>query len=120
MKRRNFIYLTISSVGAIMVPSCKNRTVTAFSRPLFLSTVCDSQTLKHIGTSYRTKTPAEAEEGRLIELLSTGLPQGADQDRQLDSLAKRDYAAGRTVIIDGWVLSLTEARQCAVFSLQKQ
>jgi hypothetical protein len=120
MKRRNFIYLTISSVGALMTPSCKNRTATAFSRPLFLSTVCDGQTLKHIGTSYRTKTPAEAEEGRLIELLSTGLPQGADQARQLDGLAKQDYAAGRTVIIDGWVLSLTEARQCAVFSLQKQ
>jgi hypothetical protein len=119
MKRRKFIYLSIAGAGAIMVPSCKNRTAAAFSRPLFLSTVCDGQTLKHIGTSYRTKTPAEADKGQLIELLSTGLLQDADQGRQLDSLARQDYAAGRTVIIDGWVLSLTEARQCAVFSLQK-
>ena len=119
MKRRNFIYLTIAGAGAIMVPSCKYRSATAFSRPLFLSTICDGQTLRHIGTGYRTKTPAEAEEGRLIELLTTGLPQGTDQVRQLDSLARQDYAADRTVTIDGWVLSLTEARQCALFSLQK-
>jgi hypothetical protein len=119
MKRRNFICLTIAGVGAIMAPSCKHNTPTAFSHPLFLSTVCDGQTLKHIGTSYRTKTPAEAEEGRLIELLTTGLPRGTDQVRQLDSLARQDYAADRTVTIDGWVLSLTEARQCALLSLQK-
>jgi hypothetical protein len=118
MKRRNFIYLTITGAGAIMVPSCKNRSATAFSRPLFLSTVCDSQILKHIGANYRTKTPAEAEEGRLIELLTSGLPQGTDRAQQLDSLVRQDYAAGRTVTIDGWVLSVTEARQCAVFSLQ--
>jgi len=119
MKRRNFIYLSIAGAGAMMAPSCKHNTPTAFSRPLFLSTVTDGQTLKHIGNSYRTKTPAEAKEGRLIELLTTGLPQGAhEQARQLDSLVKQDYAAGRTVIIDGWVLSLTEARQCAVFSMQ--
>ncbi len=119
MKRRNFIYLTIAGAGAIMVPSCKNRSATAYSRPLFLSTVCDGQTLKHIGTGYRTKTPAEAQEDRLIELLSTGLPQGTDRAQQLDNQVKQDYAAGRTVIIDGWVLSVTEARQCALFSLQK-
>ena len=119
MKRRNFIYLTIAGAGAMMVPSCKNRSATAFSRPLFLSTVCDGQTLKHIGTTYRTKTPAEAEEDRLLELLTTGLPQGTDQAQQLDSLVRQDYAADRTVTIDGWVLSRTEARQCALFSLQK-
>ncbi len=121
MKRRNFIYLTITGVGAMMVPSCKNRSATAYSRPLFLSTVCDGQTLKHIGTSYRTKTPAEAQGGRGIGSYSPLACRRSfhDQVQQIDSQVKQDYAAGRTVIVDGWVLSLTEARQCALFSLQK-
>jgi len=28
-----------------------------------------------------------------------------------------DFARGRTVMLNGWVLSVTEARQCALFSL---
>jgi hypothetical protein len=30
---------------------------------------------------------------------------------------RRDFVDGRTVEIDGWLLSLTEARQSALFSL---
>ncbi len=30
---------------------------------------------------------------------------------------RRDFASGRTVSIDGWVLSLTEARLCAIAAL---
>ena len=30
---------------------------------------------------------------------------------------RNDFAAGRIVLVDGWVLSATEARQCALFSL---
>jgi hypothetical protein len=32
-------------------------------------------------------------------------------------LIQRDFAEGRTVLLDGWVLSVTEARQCALYSL---
>jgi len=34
-----------------------------------------------------------------------------------DAQIRGDFAAGRTVVIDGWVLSVTEARQAALFSL---
>ena len=30
---------------------------------------------------------------------------------------RRDFAEGRTVEVQGWVLSVTEARQCALYSL---
>jgi hypothetical protein len=36
----------------------------------------------------------------------------------VDTAVQRDFAAGRTVMLDGWVLAVTEARQCALFSLQ--
>jgi hypothetical protein len=32
-------------------------------------------------------------------------------------LVRSDFAEGRTVVVHGWVLSVTEARQCALFSL---
>src|SRR5690606_29257250 len=32
---------------------------------------------------------------------------------------RRDFAAGRTVTVDGWVLSLTEARLCAIAALAR-
>jgi hypothetical protein len=35
----------------------------------------------------------------------------------VSDLVRDDFAGGRTIVIDGWVLSVTEARQCALFSL---
>ena len=37
--------------------------------------------------------------------------------RSIAQQVRDDFAAGRTVVVDGWVLSATEARQCALFSL---
>jgi hypothetical protein len=37
--------------------------------------------------------------------------------RSIDRQVTDDFAAGRTAVVDGWVLSVTEARQCALFSL---
>jgi hypothetical protein len=36
---------------------------------------------------------------------------------QIDHKIKQDFEAGRTVVIKGWVLSQTEALQCALFHL---
>jgi hypothetical protein len=35
----------------------------------------------------------------------------------IDDQIRDDFTAGRTVVVDGWVLSVTEARQAALFSL---
>jgi hypothetical protein len=39
--------------------------------------------------------------------------------RQLDAAVRDDYTAGRVLTLRGWVLSLTEARQCALYSLSQ-
>ena len=36
----------------------------------------------------------------------------------LNQKIQQDFEAGRTVVVNGWVLSQTEARQCALFSSQ--
>ena len=116
MKRRSFILLTIAGGIATVTPSCKSRRVSsALTQPFFLSTICDLQTLRQIGAKYRATTPAEAREDVLTKLLTTG----GDQPEQLIGKVKDDFIAGRTVTVDGWVLAITEARQCALYSFQK-
>jgi len=34
----------------------------------------------------------------------------------IDDRIRDDFGAGRTVVVDGWLLSVTEARQCALYS----
>jgi len=34
----------------------------------------------------------------------------------LEESIKNDFETGNTVIVDGWILSRTEARQCALLS----
>ena len=118
MKRRNFILLTMAGATSWIAPACKSQKTPDLSRPLFLSTICDLPTLRHIGKTYRTTTPAEAEEQKLINLLDTDGSQTSDPAHQLDAKARQDYASGKIVTIDGWIISITEARQCALYSLQ--
>jgi hypothetical protein len=44
------------------------------------------------------------------------LPDSRIRD-QLDQLVLADFARGDTVLLDGWLLARTEARQCALCSL---
>ena len=37
--------------------------------------------------------------------------------RSIEEQIRDDFAAGRTVVVNGWVLAETEARQCALYSL---
>jgi hypothetical protein len=116
VKRRSFILLTIAGGLATVTPCCKpRRTLDALTQPFFLSTICDLQTLRQIGTKYRATTPAEAREDVLTQLLTTD----GDQTQQLIHKVNDDFATGRTVTVDGWVLAVTEARQCALYSFQK-
>jgi large subunit ribosomal protein L4 len=50
-------------------------------------------------------------------LSDTSRPKIPGFHASVDDKIRDDFAAGRTVLIDGWVLSLTEARQSALFSL---
>ena len=62
------------------------------------------ESVRDIGRRYRAMIPTAS-------LLAAGWWRAS-----ADSIAD-DFAAGRTVMIDGWLLSMTEARQCAVYSL---
>ena len=99
-------------MGAItMTTGCGHRPdprTTALETPDFLSHICDAPTIRQLGSVYRAQTPTEASRETLIRLLRPGVTA---------QTIKMDYANGDIVTLKGWVLSRTEARQCALFSL---
>jgi len=67
--------------------------------------------IEAVGEAYLTAVPAERDEAVLRATLGPAV--GTDPAAALARLAPviaEDFAAGRTVVLDGWVLSLTEAR----------
>lgn len=77
------------------------------------------QAVIRIGRRYRTDHPDEDDRDVLLERL--GVTAGATGSLRLlsslDAQVAEDYASGRTVQVDGWVLSSTEGRAAALVSL---
>jgi len=130
MKRRTFVLLSLYSGAAISLPSLGCSTGSAVAgkpwiQPQLLSHICDAKTLQEIGTAYRNKVSAESKEENLLNLLLTDksnkiLPITSDDiliNSLLEQKIQKDFETDKTVIVKGWVLSETEARQCALFSL---
>ncbi|HWB28636.1 MAG TPA: hypothetical protein VG738_24350 [Chitinophagaceae bacterium] len=129
MERRRFIKLSALSAGAFTIPfivSCNNKAFNpAMAQPLFLSGIFDAKTMKTTGEAYAKQYPAEDSRNKLIDLLSenSGISQATDAATVHSYYAKKttaDFEALKTVIVNGWVLAVTEARQCALFSLTQK
>lgn len=124
MTRRKFLYF--SSI-LLFIP-VTNFTWKYFeSRPLLypetLCNLCDPIEIEKIGKKYLSKTPAERTKQRLAQLLLTDA-RGNDYSeankieikKMIKQKIKDDFASFHTVTIDGWIISITEARQCALLS----
>src|SRR3954463_5378237 len=127
MKRRDFIQLSAFAGAAISFPSlqsCSTGNEHAMSQPVFLSRLFDENTIRDAGKAYLQKTPSEKDDDKLVQLLAdnSSIAKSSDEkaiQRYLDEKIKRDFETGKTVLVKGWVLAVTEARQCALFSLIK-
>ena len=128
MKRRDFIQLSAFAAAAISLPllhSCSSPVGEhAMSQPVFLSRLFDESKIMEAGKAYLQKTPAENDDDKLIQLLAdnSSIAESSDEKaihQYLDEKIKRDFETGKTVLVKGWVLAVTEARQCALYSLMK-
>ena len=124
MKRRQFIrYSTATALGALIVaPIGTNNALQAdldllLASPDLLHFLGDEQYIHAIGKKYRVMYVDEDDEGILSTLLIEALdhPNFATKE-VLRQQISTDFATGQVVHINGWVLSLTEARQCALYS----
>ena len=126
MKRKDFLQLSAFTAAALSVPllhAC-NAPVSenAMAHPVFLSRLFDEETIRDVGKAYLQKTPAENDDTKLIQLLA-GNSAIADSSEEkaihqyLEEKIEQDFEKGNTIMVKGWVLAVTEARQCALFSL---
>jgi hypothetical protein len=79
-----------------------------------------------LGRRYLHGKPREADAATLVTLISSARgpalpPISATTDEalraDLDERIRHDFIIGNTVAVDGWLLSITEARLCALVSL---
>ena len=123
MKRRNFILIGTAGIAATALPAAfyflrKIEYDPKLADPQSISLIWDNQTIAAVGNHYRIQAPGEESERTLIKLLSAGNPDHRRADVEaIETQIIQDFEAGNTVIVDGWILSLTEARQCALFSI---
>jgi hypothetical protein len=131
MKRKTFLLTTTAATLAVIaIPviryyNKKSKLYNPLIMPDDLSRFCDEKTIREIGISYRGMVPAENEKKKLTELLLTDYDgkviTNSDKYKVIELLDKKilkefsDY--NKIQVIKGWIISTTEARQCALFSL---
>ncbi len=122
MKRRNFILLSAAGVTAMALPSLVLQSCAVeYDKSLALSQdltyIWDKETMITVGKEYQNKFPKENNEQKLAKLL---LKDISNEDGTLMTIEQKiitDYKMDNTVLLDGWILSETEGRQCALFSI---
>jgi hypothetical protein len=126
MDRRTFLQISAVGAVAISLPSvqCKPRPRDLLEFPGTLSSLCDEKTIRELGSAYLQKHPGENKTSTLEGLLLEGYTGKGTEDvdaisAMLDTKIHTDFKYSRTIILKGWVLSVTEARQCALYSLSK-
>ncbi len=127
MQRRKFIQFSAVGTTAILFTGtgCTNYHSSFYNildKPGQLSGICDLNTIRGIGMAYRLQTPTESGVDKLADVLSVdsaGNKISSSSDKLIiqnliSQKIKRDFETGNTVIVNGWVLAVTEARQCAL------
>ena len=129
MQRRSFIKFTLATTLALTYQGCgteKLKGNKAFYYPRLMMECADEGQLMAIGKAYFEKVVEERTEENLLAALyrddiNRNLASLTDTDLisgLLTARIKKDFENNRTIVLDGWVLSITEARQCALFSLR--
>ena len=123
MERRRFLGLIGGAAVAVVGVACgasPDVEQSALARPDLLDAL-GAERVRALGVHYRETTPAERDAASLQAVIRRSLPSSARLSGTGSSpqarLVHDDFDAGRTVVVDGWILSATEARQCALFSL---
>ncbi|RAW00342.1 hypothetical protein DQQ10_14915 [Pseudochryseolinea flava] len=88
-----------------------------------MSSCADEDSLMNIGKAYRAQYNNEQSEESLIDALTQNNmhllheSDGTKITHYLEQRIQNDFEKNEIVIVDGWILSRTEARQCALFSI---
>jgi hypothetical protein len=121
MKRRDFILFGAGLSITPLVSACRNdsKWLPLLSKPTTVTQFCDQAELLSIGQAYTQMHPVENDRIKLQDLILQDLRADTDQQllANLDKKKRQEFSTLNTVIVKGWVLSRTEARQCALYTL---
>jgi hypothetical protein len=130
MLRRNFIVLSTFAAAAVSLPLLKCTSADPeldkkLAIPETLSQLIDENSIKEIGKKYGSSNPNDYSANTLErelkkEIGGKSVTSGTSLNEiysLLDKNIQNDFESANTLVISGWVLSATEAKQCALFSL---
>lgn len=123
MERRAFLWTTSLSSISILISlnSCtnkKNDLKKILSFPITLSYFLDKETIIKIGESFIKYS--QINENHLSELLLKDIDKKNHSNSEsiinnLQQKIKNDFEFQRIIELEGWIISQTEAEQCALF-----
>ncbi len=129
MNRRRFLGVSAASALAGLVGSTRWASANAaidlqaLAQPDILSlqplaqpdllSLIGPEAVRKIGLRYRAVVPTENDVHTLYAAILAARPRPSS----IAGLVTQDFAIGRTIVLQGWVVSVTEARQSALFSL---
>ena len=120
LNRPRFLQLTTARLLASLTETaCASDDSSTEPAEPALVEMLGAERVRQIGTQYRAEVPQEITAAALAEAISSSRRRGFARRyrRSVEDQIRRDFAAGRIVVVGGWVLALTEARQCALYSL---
>jgi hypothetical protein len=122
LDRRRFLQIAATGAVASLTTEACGRNIDEDERELAqpaLLEMLGAERTHGIGMQYRAAFPKESTAAALRGAIASSRRQGFPWiwRQSIEEQVHDDFAAGRTVLISGWVLSLTEARQCALYSL---
>jgi hypothetical protein len=124
MQSKDFIYLSAYTAVALAIPKASGccDQIDVETQPFFFSHLADIKTIIATGLAYRKTHREEDNKNKLAELLLANSPlQSSSDDKAIQSMlnnkVENDFKTGKIAVVKGWVLSLTEARECALFSI---
>ena len=117
MNRRRFLALSATVAASMATTACASGAdAAALANPDLLSAL-GPDAVRRVGQRYRENVPRERDAPALEAAIGDSRPWAARLSHStLTDQVRDDFEAGRTVVVDGWLLSVTEARQCALYS----
>jgi hypothetical protein len=115
--------MAVSAILLATLDSCRTNRKGNMELPSFLAGIVEEKSIMEIGSGYCDSFPNEKDKEVLQRILLEGY---ADEKKDQNSIiiflqekVNRDFLeeVDKVVVINGWVLSRTEARQCALYFL---
>jgi hypothetical protein len=127
MERRAFVRLSAYTALVLTLPLAQGCISGSkemdVAQPLLFSHLIDVNGIKEAGLAYRQAHKLEDDQQKLTQLLLGGKDIASVNKKEVRNMLNEqviaDFTSGNTLLVKGWVLSITEARQCALFSILK-